>query len=132
MRIKAYSYVESGIDKASIEIDNFTPDEMTQAKLFGTLQINFGGVFAQDAITDSNGNVTTPAVNYSLAPLSRIIDPNSGSFKLVQVFNKGVEYPVPGLCAQVFCKTNMDKTVQAIQAWKALTDQYIIQLEQNV
>lgn len=132
MRIKAYSYIENGIDKATIEIDNFTSDEKTQATQFGTYSVNFGGIFAQDAVLDTDGNVVTPAVNFSLAPINRVIDPNAGPFKLTQNFNKGVEYPVPGLAAQVFCKTNMDKVVAATQAWKSLTDQYIIQLEQNI
>jgi hypothetical protein len=132
MRVKAYSYIENGIDKATIEIDNFTSDEKTQATQFGTYQVNFGGVFAKEEIKDANGNVTQPAVNYSLAPINRIIDPNAGPFKLTQNFNKGVEYPIPGLSAQVFCTTNMEKVVAATQAWKALTDQYIVQLEQNI
>ena len=65
MRVKLWSTVESGVDKAYIEVSGYSAQESTQANTFGGFQVNLGGVFAQDALPDG-----TPAINFSLEPIN--------------------------------------------------------------
>lgn len=132
MRIQVRSYIEQGVDKATIEIDQYTADEKTRVAKFGTFTVNLGGVFAKDAVLDGQGNVVTPAVNYSLEPINRVIDATQTNFIFTRSFPKTVDMPIPGLAASVFCETNLDKIVTAAEAWKALTDQYTVDMEQMV
>jgi hypothetical protein len=95
------------------------PVKKTQANKFGPLTVNLGGAFAELVAPD------LPQVNFSLEPISFLIDPASQSQATYQkIFKSTAEVLNPSVAAKVFCDANFSKISDAVTSWKNLADPY--------
>jgi hypothetical protein len=131
MLIKCWSEVNEGVNLAHISIDNFSGSEKTQAGQFGSIQFNLGGVFA-GSIGTSDSDPNPIVVNFAVAPIQAVIDPNGEGYTYDRTFTVSPETPVPGAAATCFCQVNMAKIQAAVAAWKALTSAYAVNIQQTV
>jgi hypothetical protein len=136
MKVRLFTTVDDGVDAAHLEITGFSNDEKVQASKFGALILDLGGIFAEAAIPEQAGPPVVPAVpavNYSLEPIRISLDPAvTNTVMYDRIFKKSAEFPIPGLAAAAFCRINLAKIHAAVTSWKALTDQYTVDLFDNV
>jgi hypothetical protein len=123
MKLNLWTDIVDGIVSAYVEVNTFTSSEKVQAGKFGPIYVNLGGAFAAAAAPPD------PEVNFSLEPINFVIDPiNSTEVNYSRVFKTTAETPNPALAAKVWCETNLVKITDVVAAWKALTDNYIVDL----
>ena len=120
MRLKLWTAIEAGTVTANLEINNYSASEKVQSTKFGPIVVNLGGAFAAEE------HDTTPAINFSLEPISLIIDPvNSSEVTFKRVFKVSAEIANPSLAAKTFCDINLAKVTDVVSQWKLLTDAYV-------